>query len=116
VSGSVLCVTPDEGAKVEAVCQTSCSDVGTSCDVEQPSVEAKVHSHCIDCTDIPLIYESLLRRDYVSNFIDDSFLVSLAQVTHSEVVDLTATQLPVPPDRGPLTSPHLSLSTTILIC
>lgn len=116
VNGSVLCVIPDEKAKVEAVCQTSCGGAETSCDVEQPGVEAEVHPHCIGCTDIPLIYESLLRRDLVSNFIDDSSLLSPTQVIHAEVVVLTATRVSVPPDRGPLKSPHLSLSTTILIC
>jgi hypothetical protein len=116
VPGSVLCVAPDEGAKVEAVCQTSCSEAQGSCDAEPPSIESEVHAHCIDCKDFPLIYESLARRDFVSSFIDDSAQLNLTKVTHAEAADLTAARRLVPLTRGLLTSPHLSLSTIILIC
>ena len=114
--GSVLCIDPDESVRVEAICQTSCGDPETSCDAEQPGVETEVHPHCIGCTDIPLMYESLQRRDFVPNLIDDSAQLSLAQRTHADAGSLTVTRLPAPTDRGPLTSPLKSLSTVILIC
>jgi len=117
VHGSVLCLTPDEGARIEVVCQTSCGDAENSCEAEQPGVEAEAHPHCIGCTDIPLSYDSLIRRDFVASLVDDSsLLLSPAPVTPAESVDLTATRIPVLPNRGPLISPLLSLSTTILIC
>lgn len=115
--GSVLCIAPNEGAKVEAFCQTSCGDPETSCDVEQPGFEAEAHPHCTGCSDIPLNYDSLLRRrGFVSHLTDDSSSLSLAQVTLAEVVDLTVTRVISRPTRAPSTSHLSSISTTILIC
>jgi len=114
--GSVLCIDANEGVKVEAICQPCCDEEEEVCEVTALGHDTEKHPRCVDCTDIPLIYESLLVRNFRSILIDDPAVFSPADAEYVKSTVLTISQLACPAGQNPPASHLNSLSTTILIC
>ncbi len=115
--GSVLCLGVNGQIKVESVHQPCCNDAETDCFSEPIGSDHDHHADCTDCTDLPVIRDSLSRRPLASvsriGWAPDH---AAASVILPRLIRMTRANLTRSESTSPPGSAGLLLSTTVLRC
>ncbi len=114
--GYVLCLGDDGHIRTESVHHPCCSDPEKVCLCEQTGTDHD-HAGCTNCTDRPLIQDSLLHRRVIPRTIAKSIAFHTIAILNRQHVDRTAPMITTRlVDTLLPSSASVLLSTTILRC
>ena len=115
--GGIMCLGEDGHVKVESYCHPSCNDSEGPRRLEEVTTDSDNHDDCADCTDLPLLHDSLAHRYAfrilrTGSYIDYS--IAVPYIPHRDrAVSAFIRVLPKIPT---VSEPFAVLSTSVLLC
>ena len=115
--GSVVCRGDDGNVKIESLWHACCSETGTAHFLIQSTLERDHHEDCADCTDLPLLHDSLAHRYAFRILRAESYIDHSPAVPYIPLYDKTVSVFRrALPEMPTVSEPSAVLSATVLLC
>jgi len=116
-TGSILCVGADGHVEIDSFGHPCCEGCDAACLHEQDKAAEDHHSDCGDCTDLPLIQDTILNRPLSTISLNESPVDSpLAFPDRPESKDPSSVSRIRPMDFALTNKAPSFVSTTVLLC